>query len=91
VEKISTSAWLFAPDDLTDPRMIQADQFADVSEREAILLGLSEGLAPGFPRSLAVALKLLLGCFDCLAGGIALRVVGHPAQPTWASRAAMRR
>jgi hypothetical protein len=78
VEKISTAAELFAANDLADPRMIQADQFADVSEREAVLLGLGEGFAPGLPRSLAVALKLLLGGFDCLAGRIALGVVGHP-------------
>lgn len=54
------SPQLFAPDDLPDPRMIEADQLADVSEREPGLLGLGKGCAAGLPRGLAIAFELLL-------------------------------
>jgi hypothetical protein len=76
VEKISTLG-LFAPDDLADPRVIKADKFADVSQREPSLLRLRECLAPCLSGGLAVALKLLLGSFHGFGGGFALGVVGH--------------
>jgi len=81
VEKISTLG-LFAPDDLADPRVIEADKLADVSQREPSLLRLRECLAPSVPRGLAVALKLLLGRFDRFTGGFALGVGGHSAEPS---------
>jgi hypothetical protein len=70
VEKISTA--LFASDDLADPRVIKPDQLADVSKREAVLLGLSEGFASSVASGLAVPLELLLSRFDGLAGSLAL-------------------
>ena len=59
---------LVAPDDLADPRAIQADKLANVSQRESFLLRLGECLAPRFPRSLHISLKPRLGIADCLAG-----------------------
>jgi hypothetical protein len=61
VEKISTAALLFAANDLADSGMVEADQLADFSERETVLLGLRESFASGLSGGLAVSLKLLLG------------------------------
>jgi hypothetical protein len=77
VEKNSTDFALIAPDDLADPRMIQADQLADFTKREAILLGLGESLAACLTRGFAIALELFLGCRDRFTGGLAFGVVGH--------------
>src|ERR1700748_3029539 len=68
---------LVASDDLADARAVQADKLAYVAEREAVLLGLGKGLAPRRPSGVAVALELLLRCFDRFGGGFALSVVRH--------------
>jgi hypothetical protein len=68
---------LVAPDDLADPRAIQADKLANVPERKPFFLSLGEGFAPSLTRRLAVALKLLLSHLHSFAGGFALGVVGH--------------
>lgn len=68
---------LFAPDDLANPRVIQADQLAYVSQRKTILLSLGKCLTPRFPRNIAVALELPLSSLYRFAGGFALGVVRH--------------
>lgn len=57
--------------------MIETNQRADVSKREAVPLRLGEGFAPGLSGGLAVALELALGCLHGFAGRFALGVVGH--------------
>lgn len=71
VEKVN-SAKLFAPNDLPNSRVIEVHQRSDISEGEPVLLGLGKDFAPRFPRSLAIALKLLLSHFDRFGGSFAL-------------------
>jgi hypothetical protein len=68
VEKISTPLKLFAPDDLADPRVIQAHQLADFTERESGFLGSGKCLAPRLPCRLIVALELFLSRLNRVAG-----------------------
>jgi len=68
---------LLSPNDPVDPRVIEADDLADVAKRESILLRLGECLAPRFSGGFAVALELLLSSLDGAAGSFALWVVGH--------------
>lgn len=78
--KTPQRASLIAPNDLPDPRVIQADQLANLAKGQPVLLCLRERFAPSLPRSLAVALKPALSSFDRSSGGLALGVVRHRSE-----------
>src|SRR5215211_1644485 len=63
---------LVASDNLTDAGVVEADQLANLAQRESILLCFRERVAPCLTRRLAISLELLLGCLDFFGGGIAL-------------------
>jgi hypothetical protein len=61
-----------APDDLPDPRAIQANRSADISERKPFSLSLGEGFTPSLTRRFAVELELLLSRLHGSAGSFTL-------------------
>src|SRR5436305_653180 len=67
-----------ASDDLADAGVVEADQLADLTQREAVLLGFRESFAPCLTGRLAVALELPLGCLHGFGGTLSLGVVRHP-------------